>query len=393
MSNGKIRFTRYLIAEQMGGAPTGALPGATSANILGSAQMGQNKKMNNKNSSFKRHDCKYCMDAGCPHCSDSEITAKLDNIDSDDDSQGNADQLFQTLKSLITADPAQDVKNDEWGPINPDGIPNEYQPAEQNIPPAKIQYSSDHPQGDTQSDKFDRLLGAIEELRKEIAGNQRRSPNDISDDGVQEENEEESTSFATARQLFQSLVGQKLSRRKIIDAFQKRIGVTNSTAVSYYQRLAKDAGLTTSGERTLNSKPGMPQGMGAQTNPLAGAAPNQGGVNPQTSDDLLKQKLDSESDNQPQGKEVPNDPDRQGLIRFVKGAHLVYKRQNNEGTYDELWQIKISGDLDDALEVRRAILAGTDIPPRATKSQDGSQSYTLTTLGNAQILAIKNLPQ
>ena len=36
------------------------------------------------------------------------------------------------------------------------------------------------------------------------------------------------------------------------------------------------------------------------------------------------------------GFEVEDDPDRQGLIRTVKGAHLVYKRKQEDGTYDEL---------------------------------------------------------
>jgi hypothetical protein len=93
-----------------------------------------------------------------------------------------------------------------------------------------------------------------------------------------------------------------------------------------------------------------------------------------------------------EGVLIPGDPDRQGLIRTVKGAHLVYKRQNEEGKFDELWVFNVGGTLDDALTIRRAILAGTDIPPRATKSKDGLQTYTLTTLGNAQLLHIKGLP-
>ena len=45
------------------------------------------------------------------------------------------------------------------------------------------------------------------------------------------------------------------------------------------------------------------------------------------------------------------------------------------------------------LTVRRNILAGTDIEPKKTKSEDGQQSYTLTTMGNAQMLNITGLPQ
>ncbi len=71
----------------------------------------------------------------------------------------------------------------------------------------------------------------------------------------------------------------------------------------------------------------------------------------------------------------------------------MYKRKNEEGSFDELWVFGTGdNDIKDSLEVRRAILAGTDIPPRALKSENGQQSYTLTTLGNGQILHIKGLP-
>ena len=87
------------------------------------------------------------------------------------------------------------------------------------------------------------------------------------------------------------------------------------------------------------------------------------------------------------------DPNRQGVIRTVPNAHLIYKRENEEGTYDELWVYNTSSSLKDELETRRNVLSGTDIPPRKTKSEDGSQSFTLTTMGNGQILQITGLPQ
>jgi hypothetical protein len=91
--------------------------------------------------------------------------------------------------------------------------------------------------------------------------------------------------------------------------------------------------------------------------------------------------------------EGEDDPDRQGLIRVVPGAHLVYKRVEEDGTYEELW-IFNTGDQDfkKEMQVRRGILAGTDIPPNKMKSDDGSQSYTLWSAGNAQMLHITGLP-
>lgn len=88
----------------------------------------------------------------------------------------------------------------------------------------------------------------------------------------------------------------------------------------------------------------------------------------------------------------PEDPDRQGLIRTVNKAHLIYKRKTDDGTYDEMWMYNVS-NLRDNISVRKAILAGTDIPPNRSQSPDGSQSYELWTAGNAEMMLIKGLPQ
>lgn len=88
----------------------------------------------------------------------------------------------------------------------------------------------------------------------------------------------------------------------------------------------------------------------------------------------------------------PEDPDRQGLIRTVNKAHLIYKRKTDDGTYDEMWMYNVS-NLRDNISVRKAILAGTDILPNRSQSPDGSQSYELWTAGNAEMMLIKGLPQ
>lgn len=162
-----------------------------------------------------------------------------------------------------------------------------------------------------------------------------------------------------ARQLFQQMAQQpNITRSDIIDAFIKQINVTDSTAVSYYERLAKEAGLT------------HPEGQGAGTPPSSG----------------------SEEQPEQDGIEVSGDPDRQGVIRKVDNAHLVYKRQNEDSTYDELWVYNIDDKVKSEIDVRRAILAGTDIEPTRTRSADGTQTYDLWTAGNAQMLHIQGLP-
>jgi hypothetical protein len=85
------------------------------------------------------------------------------------------------------------------------------------------------------------------------------------------------------------------------------------------------------------------------------------------------------------------DPDKQGLIRQVDRAHLVFKRQTEDGTYEELWIYNV-GKLQDELEIRKAVLAGTDIPTNKKISPDGTQTYDIWSAGNAELLHIKGLP-
>jgi hypothetical protein len=87
-----------------------------------------------------------------------------------------------------------------------------------------------------------------------------------------------------------------------------------------------------------------------------------------------------------------DDPDRQGLIRVVPNAHLVYKRASEDGTFEELWIYNTEEQFDTELQTRRAILAGTDIEMNQMHSKDGSQSYELWDAGNAQLLKISGLP-
>ena len=99
-------------------------------------------------------------------------------------------------------------------------------------------------------------------------------------------------------------------------------------------------------------------------------------------------------------EEEPEDPDRQGLIRTVDNAHLIYKRKSEDGTFEELWIYNIGVDFGpdtktpfaDEMEVRNDILASTDIDNNDTESEDRTQSYTLTTMGNAQFMHVTGLP-
>lgn len=82
-----------------------------------------------------------------------------------------------------------------------------------------------------------------------------------------------------------------------------------------------------------------------------------------------------------------------GTERYVKNAHLIKKTAVDAGQFEELWIYSIDPDTVEPAETPlKAILAGTDIPENSTQSEDGTQSYSLWTAGNAQYVHIKGLP-
>lgn len=400
MTKAKFGFVSYL--EEFDGSGFG---NAFSANVLGNSQLTQDSQQgddeeenNNKKEARLRKEIEDSLN---------DETNNDDSLVDSKDKEPNDNNVLKHLKNLLFRMPgAEDLDlDDDASSINggpePDSgtdaaghifnagkeLISNGQPIKQSsyakfddpTNPRKMADSTYTTQGSTpDEDNHDQLIAAIKELRDELRKS-RGSDNQAieQEEDIAEEDESDDTQYANAGKMFQTLVNQKMNRAKIIAAFEKNLGVTNSTAVSYYQRLAKNAGLTNSGDRTMNTQPpglGVPAGFENQTTIPGGQQPS---TVPQESNIS--------------GVEIQGDPNRQGLIRTVKGAHLVYKRKNEEGTFDELWVFGTGGDMENSLKVRRAILAGTDIPARATKSVNGNQSYTLKTLGNGQLLSIKGL--
>jgi len=192
---------------------------------------------------------------------------------------------------------------------------------------------------------------------------------------AEEEPEIQANKVDQARQLFQTLVHQPDSTRaSILNSFIEDVGVTKSTAISYYTRFLDEFGLSSEDVGSGAVAPGG--GGGGDDDEIGGSETPYGEPEPVDPEEL----------------EEPEDPRRAGFIRTVDNAHLIYKTQSENGTYDELWIYNLHDDSNDELDIRRDILAGTDIPPQKTKSPDGVQSYTATTMGNAQILKITGLP-
>lgn len=90
-------------------------------------------------------------------------------------------------------------------------------------------------------------------------------------------------------------------------------------------------------------------------------------------------------------EESEQDPNRQGMIRNVRGAYMVYKKMSSNNSYEELWVYNL-GDVKYQTKIRNAILSGTDIDPIDMRSPDNDQTATIWSKGNVQFLHINGLP-
>lgn len=133
----------------------------------------------------------------------------------------------------------------------------------------------------------------------------------------------------------------------------------------------------------------LPDENGDHDNPFEDDS-NDGGENFANDGDTDSEDLlNDESD----GTDTPEtDPNKMGNIRVVKGAHLVYKRQSSDGTFNELWIYNVGDHIQQSIDIKKAIIAGTDIPDNQMRSKDNSQTYELVTMGNAQMLFVSGLP-
>lgn len=83
----------------------------------------------------------------------------------------------------------------------------------------------------------------------------------------------------------------------------------------------------------------------------------------------------------------------QGMIRTVRGAYLVFKRKQSNDTYEEVWMYNIGKNLKEETNIRKAILAGTDVDPNTHMSNNGEQKARTWTVGNVQFLTLTGLNQ
>lgn len=85
-------------------------------------------------------------------------------------------------------------------------------------------------------------------------------------------------------------------------------------------------------------------------------------------------------------------PSQDPITRYVKGAHLVFKRQADVDTYEELWIYNIDEkDPKGHAKIEELILAGTDVDVSTMASEDGSQRASTWVTGNAKMLHITGL--
>lgn len=109
-------------------------------------------------------------------------------------------------------------------------------------------------------------------------------------------------------------------------------------------------------------------------------------------EDITDEHNGQDKDDQSDEEREPEDSDKQGLIRTVPGAHLIYKREGRNGTYTEMWMYEVGPNHRTEEKIRSALLDGTDIDQRLGSSINGEQSYEIWTCNDRQIMKISGLP-
>jgi len=121
-------------------------------------------------------------------------------------------------------------------------------------------------------------------------------------------------------------------------------------------------------------------------------ADNQQGENNEF-DDANQDNTDPEELDQ-YGNDANEDQERQGNVRYVKDAHLVSRRQTDDGKFDELWIFNTKDQAPRRSDyIISDILKGTDIPANEISSDDGSQDYLIWNVGNIQMVKVRGLPE
>jgi hypothetical protein len=102
--------------------------------------------------------------------------------------------------------------------------------------------------------------------------------------------------------------------------------------------------------------------------------------------DLEQPELDPDEEPEEEPSEF------EGVVRSVKGAVLVSKKQQPDETYTEVWMYNAGKKYKHEANIRRSVLSGTDIDPSRNFSEDGSQEATIVTLGNIQYMTLSGIP-
>lgn len=79
-----------------------------------------------------------------------------------------------------------------------------------------------------------------------------------------------------------------------------------------------------------------------------------------------------------------------GPVRRVPRAKFLSKHKNEDGTFTERWMY-LAQSIDDLVNIKRQILAGTDIPVDATSSRDGKEGFVIEQFGDVVWMTINGV--
>lgn len=130
--------------------------------------------------------------------------------------------------------------------------------------------------------------------------------------------------------------------------------------------------------------------MGGDTNTPVDGDPTEEDPSDEN-DDTDEKNVDTDGETGYNNDNIDDNAENQGLLRYVKGAHLVYKRPDSDGTFSELWMFPVKSP-----NIKDDIIAGTDIDIETGTGDDVDgntpQKYASWVVGGVQMIKITGLP-
>lgn len=86
-----------------------------------------------------------------------------------------------------------------------------------------------------------------------------------------------------------------------------------------------------------------------------------------------------------------NSESDEGILRTVPKASMIYKREQQDGTFEEMWIYNTTKDNRRDQQIYNNIVSGSDIPQGGSQSEDKTQGVETWAIGNVKMVLLTGL--